>query len=274
MSARVLYSDLDGTMVGPAGCFFRAEDRSPTLEPARALVDLHAAGVTLVLVSGRTRSQLVEACRIFGADGYVGELGSVLGWDSARRHEVLRGAMPEGLAGTPAAALHRLGVVDALFARYPGRLEYHAPWHADHEGDVMLRGRVDPAEVQGWLAGQGYGWLRLRDNGVLPPRRSSTLAAEALPAHVYHLMPAGLSKGSALARDLARRGLDGSDAVAVGDSLSDLTMAAHVGRMHLTANGLRHAGLAAAATAYDNVAVTAAPVGLGWVQAVRAALGC
>ena len=55
---RILYSDLDGTMVGPGGCFVRAADGSTTREPTDALIALHDAGVALSLVSGRTRAQL------------------------------------------------------------------------------------------------------------------------------------------------------------------------------------------------------------------------
>ncbi|GAC1328161.1 MAG: hypothetical protein NVSMB13_15070 [Mycobacteriales bacterium] len=272
MSIEVVYSDLDGTMVGPMGCFFRAEDRALTLEPARALVDLLAAGVALVLVSGRTRPQLVEAARIFGADGFVGELGAVVGWDGGRSVEVLTGAMPASYAGVPAAAIEATGVVARLFERYPGRLEYHAPWHLGHEADVMLRGSVDAAEAGRWLAAEGFDWLVISDNGVLPATRRTGLDPDALPAHVYHLMPAGLSKGLGIARDLARRGLSGQQAMAIGDSASDLEMAPHVGRLWVTANGARQPHMAALMAEHANVSVADGAVGTGWAQAVRAAL--
>lgn len=103
---RVIYTDLDGTMVGPYGCFFRAEDGALTDEPARALLDLLAADVTLVLVSGRTRPQMLEAARIFGAEGYIAEMGSVIGWDHGREADVLRGAMPETYQGTQIGRAH------------------------------------------------------------------------------------------------------------------------------------------------------------------------
>src|ERR1700730_6351559 len=94
-------------MVGPRGSFFHTEGPSAsaepqrpgpavlTLEAAHALVDLHAAGITLVLVSGRTRPQLAEAAGIFAADGFIGELGAIVGWDQGRQSEILRGAMPD-----------------------------------------------------------------------------------------------------------------------------------------------------------------------------------
>jgi hydroxymethylpyrimidine pyrophosphatase-like HAD family hydrolase len=274
MTARVVYTDLDGTMVGPGGNFFVAEDGSPTLVPAQALLDLHAAGAVLVLVSGRTRPQLVEACRIFGADGFVGELGAVLGWDAGRSSTVLRGEMPVQYTGrTPIDVLASLGVVEELFTQWPGRLEWHSPWHVGHEADAMLRGKVNVSTVDGWLRERGLGWLRLRDNGVLPARRPTTLRPEAVPAHVYHLMPAGLSKGRGVAADLARRGLTRADAVAIGDSVSDLDMAAYVERMWVVANGARQAHVRARLDGLDNARVADEAVGLGWAQAVRAAVG-
>lgn len=269
MGIRVVYSDLDGTMVGPGGSFFHAGAGELTLEPANALVELHEAGIALVLVSGRTRPQLVEAGRIFGADGFIAELGAIIGWETGRRSQVLAGEMPPSYAGTPTEVIEGLGVVTRLLDRYAGRLEYHSPWHEGHEVDVMLRGRVDVAEAQSWLAGQGLGWLRLRDNGVLPARQQTTLDPVAVPAHVYHLMPAGLSKGRAVAEDLARRGLPVTDAVGVGDSASDLDMAPHVGTLWLTANGARHDHMRRLVAELGNVRVASAAFGLGWTEAVR-----
>lgn len=273
---KVLYTDLDGTMVGPHGNFFAAADGTPTPAPARALLELHRAGVALVLVSGRTRAQLVEAGAIFGADGFAAELGALVGWDRGRSVQVLAGDMPAAHAGRlPVEVMREAGLPEALFARWPGRLQWHSPWHAGHEADAMLRGRVDVAEVDAWLAAEGRGWLKLRDNGVLP--RSEWPGLEPGPTHVYHLMPDGLSKGAAVAWDLARRGLSPDDAAAVGDSASDLRMAGPVGRMWVVANGMAAPlmpGLVAAARdAGSDVRVTASPLGEGWAEAVSAALG-
>ncbi|HZB50739.1 MAG TPA: hypothetical protein VE547_16755 [Mycobacteriales bacterium] len=278
MTARIVYSDLDGTMVGPGGSFFAAMDRSPTDEPARALLELHRAGVPLVLVSGRTRAQLVEAAGIFGADGYVAELGALVGWNSHRDSEVLPGTMPAQHAGRlPLEVIVSAGLPERMFARWPGRLQWHAPWHATHEADAMLRGRVDVAEVEAWLDAEGWGWLRMRDNGVVSWRKGFPgLDPEVLPPHVYHLMPDGLSKGAAVAWDLRRRGLSAADAVAVGDSASDLTMAPRVGRMWVVANGMAAPGMPALVegltAAGHDVRAAAGEVGLGWAEAVRSAL--
>jgi hydroxymethylpyrimidine pyrophosphatase-like HAD family hydrolase len=173
---------------------------------------------------------------------------------------------------TPMSVMTELGVVERLMELHPGRLEWHAPWHADHTADALLRGRVDLAEVDAQLAELGVGWLTLNDNGALPSTARMTLAPEARPPRVYHLMPRGISKGLALAWDLRRRGVDPADAVAIGDSVSDLEMAPSVGRLWITANGAAVEGMAERLTAVPNASVTPSAMGEGWAEAVRASL--
>jgi hypothetical protein len=262
---KVIYTDLDGTMVGPGGCFFRAEDRAVTLEPAEALADLLASDTVLVLVSGRTQVQLLEACGIFGADGYIAELGAVVGWERGRSRHVLRGAMPTELDAIPDT------LVSAFLEDFAGRLEFHDPWHEGHQLDVMLRGEADPAEADAWFAARGAGWLRMHDNGLLPPRPTPRLQVGEL--HVYHLVPEGIDKGLAVAYDIARRGLRPEQAIAIGDSASDLAMAPHVARFHLMANGARSAPVRRSAEALGNAVIESGTLGAGWASAVRSGLG-
>jgi hypothetical protein len=273
VATRIVYTDLDGTMVGPRGSFWHTAGRELTASPSTALLELHRAGVALVLVSGRTHAQLVEAARIFAADGAIAELGSLVSWAGGRETHLLTGELPERFAGrTPMSVMAELGVVEQLVAAHPGRLEWHEPWHITHDADALLRGRVDAAAVDAWLAEHGWGWLTMNDNGAVPATPRMTLAADALPPHVYHLMPRGISKGAAIAWDLARRGLTATDAVAVGDSVSDLEMASAVGRLWVTANGAAVEGMGERLSAVPNASVTRAPMGEGWAQAVLASL--
>jgi hydroxymethylpyrimidine pyrophosphatase-like HAD family hydrolase len=266
MSIRVLYSDLDGTMVGPGGCFVRTADHELTLTPTQALVELLAAGIELVLVSGRTRAQLQEAARIFGADGFVAEVGAIIGWDGGRRSTTVSGEAPAEFAGPLVTQLESVGLVDALLERYDGRITHHAPWHLGHETDVMLHGQVDVDKVDAWLADEGYPWLTLVDNGRLPGR---TMPDVEGAIHVYHLMARGITKGTGVQNDLSRRGLTPQEAVAVGDSLSDLEMAPHVQRLFLVANGAAVPSIRQAAGKLPNVTVCEGSVGDGWAEAAR-----
>jgi hydroxymethylpyrimidine pyrophosphatase-like HAD family hydrolase len=273
VTTRIVYTDLDGTMVGPRGSFWHTAHRELTDDPAAALLELHRAGIALVLVSGRTFEQVIEAARIFAADGAIAELGASVAWDAGRGTHRLRGELPLEFGDrTPMAAMAELGVVERLLAENPGRLEWHAPWHTTHEADALLRGRVDPLAVDAWLDEQGLGWLTLKDNGALPVTSRMTLDPDPLPPRVYHLMPRGISKGAAIAWDLERRGIDPADVVAIGDSTSDLEMARAVGRLWVTANGASVDGMAARLAAVPNAVVTDAAMGEGWAQAVRASL--
>ncbi len=273
MAARVVYTDLDGTMVGPRGSFWHTAARELTADPAATLLELHRAGIPLVLVSGRTFEQVIEAARIFAADGAIAELGATVAWDAGRGTHRLTGELPVEYAGRPPVeVMAELGVVEELIAEHPGQLEWHAPWHATHTTDALLRGRVDPLAVDAWLAERDGGWLTLKDNGAIPATSRMTLAPEGLPPRVYHLMPRGISKGAAIAWDLERRGLTPADAVAIGDSVSDLEMAPAVDRLWITANGATVDGMADLLAAVPNVTVTDAAMGEGWAQAVRASL--
>lgn len=273
MAARIVYTDLDGTMVGPRGSFWHTAARDLTAEPAAALLELHRAGIPLVLVSGRTFEQVVEAARVFAADGAVAELGATISWDGGRELHRLSGELPAEHAGrTPMEVMASLGIVEELIAAHPGRLEWHAPWHATHTADAMLRGHVDPVAVDAWLAERGVGWLTLNDNGALPTAPRMSLDPDPAPPRVYHLMPRGISKGAAVAWDLERRGIAAADAVAIGDSVSDLDMAPAVGRMWVTANGAAVDGMADRIAAVPNATVTDGAMGEGWAEAVRAAL--
>ena len=273
MTARIVYTDLDGTMVGPRGSFWHTAGRELTDCPAAALLALHRAGVPLVLVSGRTFEQVIEAARIFAADGAIAELGATVAWDAGRGTHRLRGELPAEFGDrSPMEAMAELGVVDRLIAEHPGQLEWHAPWHTTHTADALLRGRIDPLAADAWLAERGLGWLTLKDNGAIPTTGRMTLDPAPGPVRVYHLMPRGISKGAAIAWDLDRRGLSPADAVAIGDSVSDLEMAPAVDRLWITANGAAVDGMAGLLGAVPNVTVTDGAMGEGWAQAVRASL--
>ncbi len=261
----VVYSDLDGTMVGPGGNFFRTAEGDPTLQPAAALVELHVAAVPLVLVSGRSYSSMREAADIFGADGFIGELGGIIGRGRGRSVEVMRGAMPDELEGTPAEAMRAGRVLELLTDRWPGQLQLHDPWHEDHQVDLLLRGNVPVDAANALLAENGWGWIRLHDNGFSPPGLTYTgLDVERI--HYFHLIPDGITKDIAVRADLERRGLLPENAIAIGDSVSDLAMAPYVGTFFLVANGVRSGPLP------DNVVITRDPVGVGWSDAIRYAV--
>jgi phosphoglycolate phosphatase len=260
----LVFSDVDGTLVGRDGSLLADLDGRPTLAAAEALVAAHRAGLEVVLVSGRTAEQLREAGRLLGTHDAVAELGTVL--VRGRQVELQWGEAPRDLGACPAEAIERSGALAAVLDAFAGRLEPHTPWHLGRRGTFLLRGQVDPAAADALLAGRGLGWARLLDNGRL---RGAYPHLGPGPTHAYHLLPAGVSKAGTAAAYLAGRGLEAAAAAAIGDSPADLQLASVVGAMFLVANG---AWAAAEADPATPVIVTPSPAGQGWAEAVGALL--
>lgn len=267
-SVKVLYTDLDGTLLGPGGSLFTTAGGGWTSRAAEALLRLHEAGVALVLVSGRTRGQIGELARAVSATGYVAEMGALV-IDRRSFPEVEHRAFGafEG-SGTPFETMVRSGAGGYLLERYAGRLEPHAPWSNHPRAATMLfRGKVDVAEAQAALETAGYVWLELADNGVISRTFPGLDVAEV---HAYHLVPKGVNKAAGVRKHLELTGMTASDAAAVGDSLSDLELASVVGRMFVTANGR------ASVSEEDlpaNASFTGSSYGEGFAEAVATLLG-
>jgi hydroxymethylpyrimidine pyrophosphatase-like HAD family hydrolase len=264
LAPRVLFSDVDGTLVGRGGSLLADLEGTPTLAAAEALVAARRAGLEVVLVSGRTRAQLFEACRLLGLHDAIGELGTVLLRDG--KVELQWGQTPRDLGATPAEALERSGALAMVLDRYAGRIEPHAPWHQSRQGTALLRGQVDAAEVDEALRAEGFGWAHLKDNGRLRGAYPHLGAGET---HAFHLLPAGVGKAATAAAYLAERGLPPAAAAAVGDGPADLEIADAVGAMFLVANG----AWAARRDAARRVVVTPSGAGDGFAEVVAALIG-
>jgi HAD superfamily hydrolase (TIGR01484 family) len=260
----VLFSDVDGTLVGHGGALLADLEGEPSLDAANALVEARRAGLEVVLVSGRTRSQLFEACRLLGLHDAIGELGTVLLRD--RDVELQWGAAPRDLGATPAEALERSGALGTALDKFAGRIEPHAPWHRRREGTALLRGQVEVAEVDAVLRAEGFGWAHLEDNGRLRGPYPHLGPGET---HALHLLPAGVSKATTAAVYLAERGLQPRNAAAVGDGPADLGIAEAVGATFLVANG----AWAAERDARREVIVTPSSAGSGFAEVVGALTG-
>src|SRR5437764_5838695 len=191
MAPRAVYIDLDGTLLGRGASLMHDGEGAVSIAAPHAVQACLRAGVEIVLMSGRRRTQVFEDARLLGGSAYIFEAGSCLVIDSEEHW--LTG---EWLPGEVSIAeqIELAGAPALLLETYAGRLEYHEPWHVDREVSHLFRGFVDAIEADELLAASGHGGLRLVDNGVVN-RRSPDLAA--LP-HVrgYHLVPQGASKAA------------------------------------------------------------------------------
>jgi phosphoglycolate phosphatase len=225
---RVLYTDLDGTLLGPQGSLLTGPDGTPSVRAAQALVDAASAGLAIVLVSGRGRMQLETDARLLGLDGCIAEAGSVIVRDGDVWFEW--GEAPQDVAPNPHDALSKAGALQLLLEHFDGDLRPYEPWCHGREGGHLLHGRVDVAAANRLLVAQGLGWAYLLDNGAAGGWRGRDVRA-------YHLLPRGVGKAQAVADDLQARRLTRGRAAAIGDSLADMAMAQVVGTYLQVANG-------------------------------------
>lgn len=273
-NVRVLYTDLDGTLVAKGGSVLADAEARPSLVVAEVIVALAQAGVAVVPVSGRGRLQLRELTQLLGWDGYIAEAGGIIVHGTGLDFEAHldRGMWPDGMlreGETPFEAINRVRAAETLIEALPGRIEHYAPWQLDREVSLLLRGCLDATDGQRVLDTLPLP-LDFVDNGML--RSYGTLTCRDMPPHAYHVVPRGVSKSRAIELDLAWRGLTRDQAAAIGDSATDLQMADAVGVLALVANAFGSNGVTSglAATPRDNVWRTAAERGEGWAEFAKA----
>ena len=267
--ASVLYTDLDGTLLGPGATLLADADGRPWAGVAEAVVALNVAGLTCVICSGRSRWQLMDVSRLLGWDSFIAEVGCVIVPGRGEPPIYHTGSWEPGvLAGglTPYEAITQAGALEVLAREFPGRIEEHAPWHVNREATHVLRGGVPLAEAQAALDRLPLA-VRIVDNGIIyPPRHTLRGVPEV---HAYHLIPDGVHKSDAIVRDLERRGLGRDDAIAAGDSAMDVEMADAVALGVLVANALEDRRVVEAAGARGNIAATSGARGEGWAELAR-----
>jgi phosphoglycolate phosphatase len=266
MALRCVYTDLDGTLLGRGGALLRDANGAFTLRQVRALEACYRADVEVVIMSGRREPQVMSDARLIGQTSYIYEAGCAVMIDGER--SLLTGDWVPDDDGTPAEKMLAAGVPDLLFGRFPGRLEWHSPWHTGRRFSHLFRGKVDVAEANVALAEHGHESLRFLDNGVIG-REMEGLGA----AHAYHLVPGGASKAKGVAFHMRARRFSPGECIAIGDSVEDLGAAGTVGRFFVVANGVEgDPEMREAIGAYANVTVTEGRMGDGFYEAVVSTL--
>ena len=267
----ILYTDLDGTLLGQGGTLLVDGDGAPSATAAEAVVAVNRAGLPVVITSGRATLQLIEVARMCGWNDFIAEVGALRSvWRDGQRLTTFdAGQWPEGTPAsgtTPLDAIRESGAYEALVAAFPGRVEHHDPWHLNRSATDVLRGCLSLSDAQAVLDTLPLP-IDLLDNGIVR-RHSETLVCDR-PLHAYHLVPRGVSKRRAITLDLAERGIAPENAALIGDSDTDLSAAPAVGLLALVENALEVPGLEQRLSTHDNAWVVRGRRGDGWAEFAR-----
>jgi phosphoglycolate phosphatase len=264
VTLRCVYTDLDGTMLGKGASLLRDAEGNFSSLAVRALEACHRAGVEVVIKSGRRKAQVYEDARLIGQPSYIYEMGC--GLVDGSEEVFLAGDLQPRDDATVYQQIERSGAPRLLLETYPGRLEYHSPWHTDRFFSHLFRGNVNVEEAHALLEAHGHDDVRLVDNGITR-RRTESLSPDVI--HVYHLIPRNAGKANAVAAHMRRRGLSPAETIAIGDSRGDLEVAGVVGRFYLVANALaKDPEVREAIPPGAEVAVTDEPMTAGFYEAI------
>jgi hypothetical protein len=266
----VLFTDLDGTLFAPGGLLLGDARGAPSAGTAEAVVAINRAGLSAVVTTGRNRPQCMELSRVLGWRAFIAELGTVIVHELYEPATYYLGDWPDDalLPGeTPYEAIVRSGALDALFSAFPGRIEEHTPWHVDPEATHVLRGNIDLARARTALDALELP-VSLIDNGIVRAPQNTLVGVSEV--HAYHLVPKGVHKARAIEQVLTRRGLVREDAVAIGDSATDVEMADSVALGVMVRNALDDDRVLEEAARRDNVVATRKERGEGWTELANA----
>lgn len=270
----ILYTDLDGTLLGKGGTLLvDGETGDPSTAAAEAVVAVNQAGLEVVIVSGRSRIQLMEVARVCGWFDFIAEAGAVRSyWTGSERVLVYdTGLWPETLPADGRSVFEEIvesGAYEALVAAFPAQVEYHDPWHLNRDASHVLRGCMDMAAAQAVLDDRIELPLSVLDNGVVRRAVPHLECGGDLP-HAYHIVPRGVSKRRAIELDLAQRGLGPAEAAMIGDSFTDLECTPAVGVAVLVSNALESPSVQAELGNHPNCYIARGMRGNGWAEFAR-----
>ncbi|MBK5211111.1 MAG: HAD family phosphatase [Coriobacteriia bacterium] len=267
---RIVYTDLDGTLLGKGGTLLIDGQGMPSTRTAETIVAANKAGLPIIPVSGRSRIQLTEIVRMCGWTDFIAEAGAIRTYYDGREREIIYD-IPEWKfklkhGQTPLDIIRESGALELLEETFPGQIEHHAPWHENRETTDVLRGFVNRQKALEVLETIALP-LSFIDNGVIHPKMH-TLKQSDEPIRAYHLTPAGVSKRRAIALDLERRKIDPQKAIMIGDGPSDMLCAEVVGASFLVENALLSPGLDKRIDTIPNAAIVHGIAGDGWSNVI------
>ncbi|MDO4595630.1 MAG: HAD-IIB family hydrolase [Coriobacteriaceae bacterium] len=276
---RYVFTDLDGTMLGPGSCVLKDAEGNASLDLVSTLVELKRAGIEVIPCSGRNRSMLHEDVRVLGLNSYIGEMGGLLMLDHKNSEwEYYTADMPFDPQGgmTPHEAIEATGILDEFIGRWPGMLEFHndmSNGYKHREVTVGMRGEVPDEEVHAIIEAAGA-QLTWGDNGFLNYISAPTTLKlpEGVRGRAFNLMPKGLDKGRGVKRFCEARGIDPAQALSIGDAASDFRMGDATDMFFLVENGLKSPGAQQFLEGHSGAYITQGKTVDGWVSSMRCLL--
>ena len=143
---KVVYTDLDGTLLNNRGCLIMDDEGNYFLGAAKQLKNLFSKNIDLVLVSGRNKMQLKYNAQMMNLKNYIAEIGSEVVYDLGK--EVHTTYDKSKLKYDFASLGPDLDKVTCLLMKaFPMQIDCKPEWNRYRSTNVLFLGEVDLAKA-------------------------------------------------------------------------------------------------------------------------------
>lgn len=227
--ARVLATDLDGTLLRPDG--------SVGQQTRSALQEAEARGVRIALVTGRPARWMGSVVAATGASGLAICANGAAVIDLESEHIVATRTLPDAVVADTIAVVRGLLGADAVFAVEQARVGPIAASGLHHQPGFLTPGARNTGRRTQDLGDVGdVAKLLVRTEG--DPHQTAAVAADVTAAlqgtvtvthasrtqQLLEISAVGVDKAATLAQLVAEWGLASADVVAAGDMPNDIPM--------------------------------------------------
>ena len=263
---KVIYTDMDGTLLNDVGCMIKDVNGKFFLGCLELFEKIYEKKLDVVLVSGRSRQQLRYNAQLIGAKNFIAELGCELVHNegekvyvtfdkSSYNYEITRGGRD------------LVKIIELFKAEFPGKIESKLEWSMARNHNALFFGEIDLEKANRLLDKNGYGGLSLVDNGF---SKLAKLKLDVKHLRIYNLVPKGVDKAVAMKMDRQIRGLKLENCIGLGDSIEDLKMAREVHSFFLMKDAIeRDSGIMEEISKYNNVYITSREMNRGWAEVIK-----
>jgi HAD superfamily hydrolase (TIGR01484 family) len=263
---KVIYSDLDGTLLNDQGCIIKDWEDKYFFDVVKIFEKIKNRNWDTVLVSGRDKQQLRYISMLVGIKNYISELGCELIYDLGERAYVTFDKGNNNYEITKCGK-DLVNVIRILKEAFPNKIDSNLNWSISRSFNALFLGEVDLEKANKILEDTGYGGLLLVDNGF---SKLARLKLDVEHMRIYNLMPRGVDKSLAIKLDKKLRNFNNENCIALGDSIEDLKIAPVVKYFFLMKDAIeKDVDILNSLCNFDNVFVTEQRMNRGWAEVMK-----
>ncbi|MBM3700137.1 MAG: HAD family phosphatase [Actinobacteria bacterium] len=263
---RVIYTDLDGTLLNDRGCLIKDNENSFFTDSIDLIHKAEKKGWDTVIVSGRSRDQLRTSAMLMGLKNYISELGCEIVYNLGKEvhatfdtgsfnYEITKGGKD------------LVKIIKILKEAFPGKIESRIEWSLNRSYNALFVGEIDIDMANEMLNNNGYGGLILANNGF---SKMFDAGLDVNNLIIYNLMPSGVDKSTGIRADKKTRRINSGNCIALGDSAEDIKMAKEVSAFFLMRDSLeKNPQIQDLIKNYDNIYITEEKMNRGWVEVIK-----